>query len=403
MNPEIIKLFVPVLIIAAWLAFAFRVRTPLVAGAGLFFASYAAFSANFTFVYRELHQLIQISLICLFIVPAMRSGLIFKVNLFFLIMLSFVGLSLVYAPFDEDAKSQFINLLVAIGVVNYLLSALRTNEDIHCVLHFIALLSVLLACIGVLEFAFNQSGRVEATFSNPNYYGLFLGVGSCVVLATWGGLLRNMGFVLVLAAIIMSGSRSAIAFPLLQVLWTLYRAKNTRKYFPLVIGSLLFTVLFLNYGLTRFKDTSQTQTSDTERVIFARIALRMANSHPLTGVGWGRFINEFGSYSTLSERILTSSGVVDVSDQERRVTHNDYLRILAELGWIAFVFSIAASVYGMKLLINKNGFGLEYLLPVWLGMLFFSIGHNNMNSAFFWAFFLLPFFLNSRRALPVEC
>jgi len=396
MNPEFIKLVGPAIIFLAFLNFAFREKKPLVIGAALFFASYASCSSNFIFVYRDVYQITQIALIIAFIAPALRSGRFFRVNLIFIILLMFVGISLIYVPFDEDANLQLINLLVSIGIVNYLFSAIRTSEDLQKVLHFFSIISVLLASIGLFEFVFIEQTRIETTFANSNYLGLFLGIGACVVLATWHGWKKNLASFVIISAIVLSGSRSALIFPVLQFIWIIYLGRKSRRFLPLVVVFISLAVFSVFSGVTRYSNEYETAGSDAERVIFAKIALRMAQDYPLTGIGWGRFISEFGRYSSTAERILTAKGVTDVSDQDRRVTHNDYLRILAELGVIAFVISIIFSIYGIKILIAESEFGFNYLLPIYFGLILFSIGHNNLNGGFFWFFFVLPFYLNCK-------
>lgn len=394
MNAEIVKLVGPLLILGYWGLFAMRVKKTSVILVGLFFASYAGFSSNFNFAYRELHQIIQLFLILITVFSFIESLALEKINKTTLSFLFFIGISLFYNQIDIDSNAQLINYISSICVVNFLFSALFKSNDLDLFVRYFAKLSVLLALLGFLEFALTSNTRIEATFSNPNYYGLFLGVGSCFVYVSWHGLKRNIAFLLIIVAIVLCGSRSAIIFPVIQVFWVAYRSGSLMKIVPIVTGITIIIFLVMNLGLTRFTDTVQTEGSDAERIVFAKIALMMAIEHPFTGVGWGRFISEFGNYSPLAEKVLTSGRAIDVSGQDRRVTHNDFLRILAELGWLAFILSITYSFYGVILLVKNNGFGLDYLFPSYLGILLFSLGHNNMNSAFFWFFYLLPFYLN---------
>jgi len=394
MEDQFIKLLTPVLIFGAWIFFTMETKSVLLMGTGLFFASYASISSNYTFVYREIYQLLQILLTVVFIIRALHKRIISRINLIFVVLLGFIGVSLIFAPLDNNVKSQLMNYLVAASVANYIFISIRSTKDLENVLFFVARLAVILASLGLLEFLYNPESRVEVTFSNPNYYGFFLGIGFCVVFIKWNGWPRNIALVIIVFAIIMSGSRSAVAFPVLQSIWVLYRKLNFRKVITMVTSLMLIITFIIYSGLTRFNYTNLSDSSNMERIIYAKIALRMANNHQLTGVGWGRYISEFSNYSSLAEQVITTSGVVDVSEQESRVTHNDYLRILAELGWIAFFMAIIISVYGIRLIIINYGFGLEYLPPIWIGLLLFSFTHNNMNNALFWFLFLLPFFLN---------
>jgi O-antigen ligase len=397
MIQEYIKLLAPLLIMAAWANFAIKVKFPRLIGVGLFFASYVAFSQNFSLIYREIHQGLQILLVAAFIVSTIRSGRMLRINMYLGVFLFFIVMSLIFSTLDEDAISQLLNYLVAFCVANYLFISLRSLGDLDHALNFVARLSLMLALFGLFEVLLNMTSRAEATFSNPNYYGLFLGVGFCIVFAKWDGWQRNFSLLVVVSAILFSGSRSAMIFPILQLFWMIYRGGNIKKFMPLVIVLGLAVVYVLNSGSSRYLATDQKEASDAERIIFANVALNMSKDHPLTGVGWGRFINEFGNYSSYVSKIVISSGdVIDVSNQDRRVTHNDYMRILAELGWPALCLVIIFIIYGLRIIIKNKGFGLDYVLPIWLGLLLFSATHNNMNSAFFWFFLLLPFHVSSR-------
>jgi len=394
MNQEFIKLIFPSFIFISWVIFSFRFRKKYtIIGSALYLASYVAFSSNFIFVYREFHQFIQLILICFFIYPTILSGRPGWINKILMVFLLFIVISLISSPIDEDAKSQLINFIVCLGVTNYLFSSIKSSSDVEKIFQYMASLAVILSIAGLLEFASDPGRRIETTFSNPNYFGLFLGIGFCAVAVSFNGFKRNLSLILILVMIVASGSRSSIAFPFFYSLWHIYRQKRYDKQIILLLFFLIMTTSVVYSGMTRFSDKEQTAASDAERLVFAKIAIRMANTHPFTGVGWGRFISEFENYSSFSEQVVTAGGVIDVSEQTRRVTHNDFLRILAELGWVAFATVIALTIYGVRLQLTSFTHFFSFLPPIWGGMVFFSIGHNNLNNALFWFIFLLPFFL----------
>jgi len=351
-------------------------------------------SSNFGFIYRELHQSIQILLIVVFFMNVLRYRRLHGVNKIIAGFLFFVLISLVSAPFDDDMRKQLINLVASICTVNFLFLATKNKTDLNLIVNFIGKLAVLLAALGLLEALSGFGGRISVTFSNPNYYGLFLGVGSCAILSNWNGYKRNLSFFLVLVAIILSGSRSAVAFPVIQILWSTYSSGRLLRLVPIVATLLLSAFIVLNFSSTRFTDSQRLVSSDAERVFFAKVALRMADENPFSGVGWGRFISEFENFSSIAERNLNIRVYYERSERRRRVTHNDYVRILAELGWLAFVAAVVCSLVGLLVLYRRRSFDVPYLLPAYFGMILYSLGHNNMNSAFFWYFFLLPFYLN---------
>lgn len=394
MSVDFIKLFGPILLLIVWVIFSFHNNKRSIILSGIYFTSYIGLSSNFNFVYRETHQAIQILLIISWLIPSVKKGVLLKVNQITISFFAFILVSLATPPFDTDAQSQLINFIISICTMNFLFNSIRTTKDFKTIMQLIANLTIALTFLGLVEFILNPTTRIEGTFSNPNYFGLFLGIGSCIIFSTWRGFKRLIAITAIICVIVMSGSRAAIIFPILQLCWLAYQRGNLIKIIPTASVFMLSVFLVMSSGVTRYSDQSKMETSNAERIIFAKIAKRMANDNPFTGVGWGRFISEFRNYSNLSEQIITSSGYkVNVSHHERRVTHNDFLRILAELGWGAFLLSIYFTIYGIKIFLNNNSFNLNYLFPIYIGLLIFSITHNNMNNGFFWFFFLMPFFL----------
>lgn len=71
-------------------------------------------------------------------------------------------------------------------------------------------------------------------------------------------------------------------------------------------------------------------------------------------MGWvgEDFPAEFKNYTYISNNLLFKGVEVDASGQDRRVTHNDLVRILAELGFPAFLLAIGFLLYNIFILIK---------------------------------------------------
>lgn len=395
MEQEILRAIAPAIAFFGWLYLVNSTRFRTIKWVSLYFFSYAFFSSNFTFIYRDIHQAIQIVFIAIFIDKIIRSRQIPKINFVFFLFLIFVSASLIRSGLDDDAKAQLINLLVSLGVCNYLFSSLKNDRRLGLLLEFIGGVSLFVAIIGIIEFILSDNSRVQGTFSNSNYFGLFVGLGFCLVFSKWQGWRRNFALALMLFSIILCGSRSALLLPLLQYSWFLYRERNINKLLLYFFALATCLAVVIGTGISRFSNTDETKSSDAERFIFADIAMSMANDHPFTGVGWGRFISEFGNYSSRSIVITLDEGDVDATNQDRRVTHNDFLRILAELGWPALVVSTAFLIFVLNIVLRKRYSNSECLTPIWIGLILFSIGHNNLNNALFWFFALIPYLIYS--------
>lgn len=396
MNSEVIKLFSPIVFFALWGLYTLRIGRVNFAGAALFFTSIVACSQNFSFMYREMHQIIQAVMSLVALMYIILSWRVLKINKIFAGLMFFVLISLLLVPIDLDAKAQLVNILSVLGVVNFLYICCDSYKALDEIADYFVVLAVVLAVIGILEYAFAPGTRSEASMSNPNYFGYFLGLGFCIASVRLAGVRRLVAITLMVLGILACGSRSAFALPVMQIAWTVYRSGSFRKMVAYAVVCTSVIVLILASGVTRFSDSEASQGSDAERLIFAGIAYKMAMDRPYTGVGWGRFISEFGKYSTSAESVIIDSGTIDVSSQDRRVTHNDFLRILAELGWGAFLASIVVCFNGLYTIFKYRSFNVHYLFGVWCGTVWFSLTHNNLNSGFFWFFFLMPFFLYYR-------
>ena len=392
MGDQFINILFPPLFLFLWGGFCYKNKSTNLRLCALFFTSIACFSQNFSLIFRELHQLIQLGLLFLFIVIIFSNKRVLKVFYFPLCFLGFILISLTFSTLDSDSKGQLINFCVVFGVLCFLYLCLKNEEQLVVLLKFIGELAALTAFSGIIEYALGISARIEGSFANPNYFALFIGVGWAPAYCYFSKTKKYIALPIMTLAIILSGSRAALVFPVLFMLWRVYLQSNVLK--MLLYGALMALTLtaVLMSGLTRLS-SSETSGSDAERLVFAKIAMNMAIDNPYTGVGWGRFISEFSNYSSTVDKMILEGGTVDASKQDRRVTHNDLLRIVAELGVIAFTFTILFLFKTGWLIYKNKGFGIDSLFPCWCGMLLFSLTHNNLNTAYSWFFILLPWFI----------
>ncbi|MEJ3626007.1 O-antigen ligase family protein [Vibrio vulnificus] len=355
----------------------------------LFFTSVVSFSQNFNFFFREIHQLIQV-FICLFcMLTVLKTRKIPKATLPMLCFLFFIFLSLLFNSLDFDARVQTINYFIAMLVAISIFICLRDRNDLIKSFRFVSTLSLILAVFSILEFIILGSPRVEASFANPNYLALFLGVAFSLTFY-FQNKFRNTTLTLIFIAIYLTGSRSALIIPFLTIFFVLVNGDSSFKKYMLFSVSVLISILILSSDSNRFA-TDELRGSDAERILFSKVALKMSEDHIYTGVGWGRFIVEFSNYSRDVMALDVIDGVVDISLQERRVTHNDFLRILAELGYIAFIVCVLFVGYSAWLVTFKFRLSDSYLFSIYFGLIIFSMTHNNLNTAFSWFFLVLPF------------
>lgn len=390
MTTDLIKIAVPILMLAYWLFGALRSRSYYLSLITLFFVSTAVFSANFTLFYRELHQLIQVVIIIFFLMIQVRLGYLNRTILYMLVFMAMIVSSLIFSVLDEDARIQFFNFVSIFGVVGFFSVVMGNGRHLMPAMGFFSKICIILAVVGLVEFALNPGTRVETTFSNPNYYAFFMGLGFCAISYASYSRYRYLYKALIVMAILLSQSRAGLIFPALQVAWDLYRHRNLRLMLAYgTVGMVLLGVLMLTSTLPS-RDSDATSSSDAERIIFSRIALQMAKDHPWTGVGWGRYPAEFSSYSVLSDSIMVGDTEVSAANQDRRVTHSDPLRIVAELGWPAMIVCTLFTIYLFWRIFAFRRFDPGLFMPSWTGVVLFSLSHNNLNAALFWIFYFLP-------------
>ena len=237
--------------------------------------------------------------------------------------------------------------------------------------------AVIAALWAVLQFLFDfrlfpQGPNPASTFVNRNFFAEFVVCTlpfSALLIArarqTSQIALLAISTGLVIVAILMTGTRSALTAMWLQVvvivpfiLW-LYRRQLAigqwdalRK--ALAIGMLLLTVVALGVlptsnnrikeeargttGLERgFKRTAAISPNDTSigiRMIMWKATARMIRARPLSGVGAGAWESEIPLYQDAGAQLETDFYV-----------HNEFLQLLAEYGLVGWAFLLALFAY----------------------------------------------------------
>lgn len=382
---EIFKIISPIILFSYWINHSRTQSNNLNILMSLLVVSFVSFSSNFFSIYRELYQITQMLLIFCFIYLVLRGSRISQVILYMLSFALLVFFSFFGNEIDSDSLVQTVNFISIFGVIGFTSFVFKYEENIYIFVDFLGRIAFLVAILGIIEFLVIKSPRIELTFANPNYYAFFLGLGFCAVFISSKQFLFKTKLFVILIAIILSGSRAGLAFPILQFIWYLYIEK---KYLRIGVIMFLLSIAYFNLNIDR---GGNTDGSDAERLLFSKIAIQMAKDNPYNGVGWGRFPAEFSNYNNIKP-VSINDVDIDASSQDRRVTHNDLLRILSELGVLAFFMSVFFILYILFILLKRKGFSEAFLLPSWAGLILFSLTHNNMNSVFFWIYLFLPLF-----------
>jgi O-antigen ligase len=253
------------------------------------------------------------------------------------------------------------------------------------IFEMIAFLSLILS-IGSIILFFYSFERIEGTFSNPNYLALFLAMGFIIILFKEEKY-KFFKLILISMAILFTGSRIVlINIILIFLLYILSYKKNILKKIIFIVILMLIsfaTILFQE------KFRNKAEGSDLERLAILESSIAIIQHRPFTGIGYSQFQVKFKNY-------LPNTDLGKILEKRKAiVTHNDYLRVIDELGIFAF-FYLLYLIY-KQLKIKKQDNYSFIALGLLLNVLLFSFAHNNMNSLIFWFCLLLPSYIEKLR------
>jgi O-antigen ligase len=239
--------------------------------------------------------------------------------------------------------THFLKLVTAVAFYNLIYNSIRNTSDAKRVTFALVLSSTLPMLIGYYQFFFEVgrrglggvANRVEGTLGMSNAYGIFLALCFCaglILLLQKEGAKRRKTLIVILSSIIVStiialnrGTWIALSVALLFSYFS-YRQFIKARWIviPFVVISLVFSGMIIQ-RFFQLEETEHWQQTNTlkSRVEFWQDALRLVPDHPVAGFGLG------------TARIVTARFYrVDA------VPHNDYVRLLLEIGLPGFLFYI---------------------------------------------------------------
>lgn len=345
-------------------------------------------SSNFNFIYRPLYQL----LILYFFYSSLRS--IYRTSKFFLPKSFFIFFTFsVIASYllNNSFSSKFANealsnyLLTAVTSIGVILTFIQDKNIFNVLSLYLKKILLINSIIIIIIFlSFGIGFRVSFTFANSNYLAFFLGTSLIFSCYTPPKSFKDhVTVILILLAIFCTGSRSILLIAIPFYLFILIR-KHPIVF--LLISSISISVIlsFIEefVKIARLKDINE-DASILQRYEIKDVVLRIFAEKPFFGIGYGRFIELFKGYITASADHLNTV--------EQIVTHNDYYRVIAELGLVGlipFIFYIIRNLYYL-LKIKFDYFPAS----VFLLATSYSYTHNNLNSFLFWVMITMPFII----------
>ena len=426
--------FVPIIAVTWFLFFLKnnRINNPLV---GLLFLSYLFFATNYSGfglelnfdIFRSLHRIIGITCILVFLIHVFKNRInIFNESVPIILILFTLAVLLSYLGNEiylEDYIHYLRNTIFISLIVLFLYYQVDSQDKLEELFKLIVMATLLLSFFAILQ-VINKGWEVRETlfFSNPNYLAIALFPGFTILLFSNFKFSWILSF-LVLFSIFSTGSRAvelACIFVLLVFLYSNMKRFNIKYLILAMIFFIASTILFFDKIVIK-KEISNT------RFVISKIVVNMLNESPINGIGYGQFrtsmtnyidedILEIGNheinYVYLANHPDTTSNALTFSSPEVReyiiknndkekMTHNDLLTVIAELGSVGFVFTLFV-FYKLymelkRLLVHSRKYFFLSLSLIG-GFLIFSMFHNNLTSFIFWFILFLPFMINRNYA-----
>jgi len=299
----------------------------------------------------------------------------------------------------------FISLLVL-----FIYLKLDTNKKVDELLQFIVGLILILSIFSIIEFAssmFQTNLRVHLFYSNPNYLAIALMLGFSILLF-FKTEFKIMKLGLVTSAIFITQSDAVIVG--IVILLLLYAFKNRGRFSSIFFTGLM--ILAISSSALFYQKIDEIYHNEV-RVLLAKTGLNAYSDNLINGIGYGQFRTQYYKYvddkflknleihtAVLSYDVnLTDKYIQDheMTRNTEKMTHNDLIKIIAELGSLGIVFLLFylyKLYFGLRELLNNSREYFYISLSLLIGSLTFSLFHNNITSFVFWFILFLPFIMN---------
>ncbi|OKS88469.1 O-antigen ligase family protein [Mucilaginibacter polytrichastri] len=380
------KQILPIILFGYFFIFEYR-KNKDIAGVIALFIGFITLSSNFAFlVYRTAFQLIEAWLIICYLVyyrfdfHLTKIGKALAVFLFF-ILFSFLGNKIN----SELYSSSLINFITIFFVIAYLYKTINDFDRLERILIFLKNLTFIVSAFTIVAFVF-EGTRIELTTSNTNYLGYFLGLGFSVAIFFLNQKHGRLVVLVISAAILCTSSRIVMISSV--VVAVIYIISNKRK---LMVNIAIIAVVVIGaigvINLTEYISSKRFTAINKDPSALVRVEITEASKNlvaknPVNGVGYGQFQFQFSKYVGKNSEFLAAT--------DKIVTHNDFLRVVDELGVPAFLFLVYL-VLTQFLTLRKLPPNYRKLVSgLLISNVFFSTTHNNLNVFMFWFLLMLP-------------
>ncbi len=381
----ILKQILPILLFAYLFFFEYKKNSDIFLIL-ILFCGYISFSSNYAFpIYRVLYQLIQVAIFIIYLAKYRFDFLKTKTGKWLIIYFLFILMSSIGNKFNQEYWISVLNFATIFFVIAFLNKNINDLKKLYRLLSFINRLVFVVAIFTIIAFAFERV-RIELTTNNTNYLAYFLGIGFSIALFLPESKKSKIIPPVIGLAILCTSSRIVVISSVIIILIYILSRKRKRVLNLLLIAlALITTVGFVDiskyFDQSRYANINQ-DASTVERIEIIQTSKKIIAENPVNGIGYSQFQYEFLHYVSKNTEYLANA--------EEIVTHNDFIRVIDELGLPALVFFLYMIITQFVILWKLPAVLRLLLVGVFISNISYSTSHNNLNSFVFWFLLTLP-------------
>ena len=352
----------------------------------ILFCGYISFSSNYAFpIYRILYQLIQVAIFIVYLAKYKFDFLKTKTGKWLAIYLLFIFISSLGNRYNEEYWISVLNFITIFFVIAFVTKNINDLQKLYKLLSFLKRLVFIVAIFTIIAFVFERV-RIELTTNNTNYLAYFLGIGFSIALFLPESKKNRIIAPVIGLAILCTSSRIVVISSLIIILiYILSRKRKLIVNLLLIAVGLVAMVGFVDiskyFDQSRYADIDK-DASTVERIEIIQTSKKIIAENPVNGIGYSQFQYEFLHYVSKNTEYLANA--------EEIVTHNDFIRVIDELGLPALVFFLYMIITQFVILWKLPVVLRLLLMGVFISNISYSTSHNNLNSFLFWFLLTLP-------------
>lgn len=289
------------------------------------------------------------------------------ISIFMIMLFMVMIISVSYSPNKSIAISESIRFFTYILIYFIIKYEIKTERLVNRILNSYVMVTFLISVFGIIQY-FTRIGLDEKFIYDTSKYSVAIRITSTLDNSnTLGAYLIIAVFPLLMMAIyeknIINKSIYIITTVLSIITIALTFSRNAWLGFFIGIFALIIIYnwrfilfLILGLGLSMFVPQIRSRAMDFKlvfkdpRVNLWKLAIKMMKEHPLLGIGNGNYYDQYGEYIKKYPQLQYNKNI-------HFLTHNSYLKIGSELGFIGlipFVGFLIAIMVSLKKLLNNS-------------------------------------------------